>query len=181
MSGKLPERSRHVPPPSDVRVNFVSPPRTREHAVELVEQGEIDAALEPYALHANPNMRYLMSDYRRAEEEFFHRTGAYTTNHLFALREEIAKEHPSAVQNLFAALKEANTMADRYRDEKQKREAAWEKEVMGEEFHYSLREGCARRSLETLMEYQVQQGILDRKPKIEDLFIAETLNPAAAT
>jgi len=67
-------------------------------------------------------------------------------------------------------------MADRYRDEKQKREAAWEKEVMGEEFHYSLREGCARRSLETLMEYQVQQGILDRKPKIEDLFIAETLN-----
>ncbi len=164
------------PPPSDVRVNFVSLPRTREHAVELVEQGEIDAALEPYALHANPNMRYLMSDYRRAEEEFFHRTGAYTTNHLFALREEIAKEHPSAVQNLFAALKEANTMADRYRDEKQKREAAWEKEVMGEEFHYSLREGCARRSLETLMEYQVQQGILDRKPKVEDLFIAETLN-----
>ncbi len=164
------------PPPSDVRVNFVSPPRTREHAVELVEQGEIDAALEPYALHANPNMRYLMSDYRRAEKEFFHRTGAYTTNHLFALREEIAKEHPSAVQNLFAALKEANFLADRYRDEKQRREAAYEKEVMGEEFRYSLKEGCARRSLEVLMEYQVQQGILDQKPKIEDLFIAETLN-----
>src|SRR6266498_3223924 len=163
------------PPPSDVRVNFVSPLRTREHAVELVEQGEIDAALEPYALHANPNMRYLMSDYRRAEKEFFHRTGAYTTNHLFALREEIAKEHPSAVQNLFAALKEANFLADRYRDEKQRREAAYEKEVMGEEFRYSLKEGCARRSLEVLMEYQVQQGILDQKPKIEDLFVPQTL------
>jgi 4,5-dihydroxyphthalate decarboxylase len=156
-------------------VNFVSPPRTREHAVELVEQGEIDAALEPYALHANPNMRYLMSDYRRAEEEFFHRTGAYTTNHLFALREAIAKEHPSAVQNLFAALKEANFLADHYRDEKQRREAAYEKEVMGEEFRYSLREGCARRSLEVLMEYQIQQGILDKKPMIEDLFVPQTL------
>jgi 4,5-dihydroxyphthalate decarboxylase len=164
------------PPPSDVRVNFISPPRTREHAVELVEEGEIDAALEPYTLHANPTMRYLMNDYRRAEEEFFRRTGAYTTNHLFALREAIAKEHPAAVQNLFAALAEANSMADRYRDEKQRREAAWEREVMGEEFRYSLKEGCARRSLETLMEYQVQQGILDRKPKIDDLFIAETLN-----
>src|SRR6266508_2761148 len=89
------------PPPADVRVSFVSPLRTREHAVELVEQGEIDAALEPYALHNNPGMRYLMSDYRNAEEEFFRRTGAYTTNHLFALRQEIAKEHASAVQNLF--------------------------------------------------------------------------------
>jgi hypothetical protein len=81
-----------------------------------------------------------------------------------------------AVENLFSALKDANALADRYRDEKQKREAAWEKEVMGEEFRYSLREGCARRSLETLIEYQVQQGILDRKPKIEDLFAPETFN-----
>jgi 4,5-dihydroxyphthalate decarboxylase len=164
------------PPSADVRVEFVSPPRTREHAVQLVERGEIDAALEPYALHDNPNMRYLMNDYRSAEREFFKRTGAYTTNHLFALREEIAKERSSAVQNLFAALKEANSMADRYRDEKQRSEAAWEREVMGEEFRYSLKQGCARRSLETLMEYQVQQGILDRKPKIEDLFAPETLN-----
>lgn len=164
------------PPPADVKKNFIAAPRTREHAVELVEQGEIDAALEPYALHDNPNMRYLMKDYRRAEETFFRRTGAYTTNHLFALREEIAKEYPAAVQNLFAALKEANSMADRYRDDKQRSEAAWEREVMGEEFRYSLKEGCARRSLEILMEYQVQQGILDRKPKIEDLFVPETLN-----
>jgi len=67
-------------------------------------------------------------------------------------------------------------LADRYRDEKQRREAVWEKEVMGEEFNYSLREGCARRSLETLLEYQIQQGILDSKPRIEDLFAAETLD-----
>jgi 4,5-dihydroxyphthalate decarboxylase len=113
------------PPPADVRVNFISEPRTRERAVELVEKGEIDAALEPYALHASPNMRYLMTDYRRAEEEFFRRTGAYTTNHLFALREDIVKGNPEGVESLFAALKEANALADKYRDEKQRREAAW--------------------------------------------------------
>jgi hypothetical protein len=47
---------------------------------------------------------------------------------------------------------------------------------MGEEFSYSLNQGCARRSLETLMEYQVQQGILDKKPDIEELFFPETLD-----
>src|SRR5919106_314794 len=161
------------PPPPEVRARFIPDPRTREHAVEMVERGEIEAALEPYPLHTNPKMRYLMRDFRRAEEQFFRRTGAYTLNHLFALREEIGKEHPWAVENLLTALREANSLADRYRDEKQKSEAAWEKKVMGEEFTYSLKKGCARRSLETLMEYQVQQGILDKKPVIEELFFPE--------
>ena len=144
--------------------------------MKMVEEGKIEAALEPYHLHDNPKMRYLMSDFRQAEKQFFRRTGAYTVNHLFALHEETAKEYPASVKNLFIALKEANSLADRYRDEKQKAEAAWEKEVMGEEFSYSLKQGCARRSLETLMEYQVQQGILDRMPDLEELFFSETLD-----
>lgn len=159
------------PPPADVRVNFISQPRTREHAVELVERGEIDAALEPYALHATPHMRYLMSDYREAEKAFFQRTSAYTINHLFALRRDIVDERPEIAGSLLAALTEANSQADRYRDEKQRREAAWEREVMGEDFQYSLHRGCARRSLETLMDYQIQQGILERKPNIDEIFV----------
>jgi hypothetical protein len=47
---------------------------------------------------------------------------------------------------------------------------------MGEELCYSLRQGCARRSLETLMAYQVQQGILDKKPNLEELFFPKTLD-----
>jgi 4,5-dihydroxyphthalate decarboxylase len=163
------------PPPPEVRVSFIAAPRTREHAVELVEQGEIEAALEPYHLHDNPRMRYLMPNFRQAEEAFFRRTGAYTVNHLFALREEVAAESPFVVESLFKAFNEANALADRYRDEKQKKEAIWEREVMEEDFSYSLTAGCARRSLETLMEYQVQQGILDKKPPIEELFFSQTL------
>jgi 4,5-dihydroxyphthalate decarboxylase len=164
------------PPPPEVRVHFIPAPRTREHAMEMVQEGKIEAALEPYPLHDNPKMRYLVRDFRQAEKQFFRRTGAYTLNHLFALREKTVQEHPAAVSNLFEALKDANALADRYRDQKQKNEAAWEKEVMGEEFSYSLRRGCALRSLETLMEYQVQQGILDGMPEIEKLFFPETLD-----
>jgi 4,5-dihydroxyphthalate decarboxylase len=164
------------PPPADVQVRFITEPCTREHAVAMVERGEIEAALEPYHLHANANMRYLMRDFRQAEAAFFRRTGAYTVNHLFALREEVAQNYPGAVESLFAALKAANSLADRYRDESQKIEAAWERQVMGDEFHYSLKAGCARRSLETLVEYQLQQGILDKKPKIEELFFPESLS-----
>jgi 4,5-dihydroxyphthalate decarboxylase len=162
------------PPPPEVRVSFIPSPRSREHAIELVERGEIEAALEPYQLHNNPKMRYLMGNFRAAEELFFRRTGAYTVNHLFSLRETIASDHPWAVKNLFDALSRANALADRYRDQKQRDEAAREMKVMGEEFSYSLKKGCARRSVETLMEYQIQQGILDQKPHLEDLFFLES-------
>jgi len=164
------------PPPTDVRVDFIPSPRTREHAVDMVERGEIEAALEPYHLHDNPKMRYLMRDFRQAEANFFRRTGAYTVNHLFALREEVAEKKPDVVASLFAALKKANSLAGRYFNEGQKREAAWEREVMGGEFLYSLKKGCARASLDTLMDYQIQQGILDKKPNIDALFFSETLD-----
>ncbi|HWO43012.1 MAG TPA: hypothetical protein VNO43_14525 [Candidatus Eisenbacteria bacterium] len=163
------------PPPPEIRVRFIPPPHTREHALELVEQGAIDAALEPYSLQANPKLRYLVRDFRVAEEEFFRRTGAYTINHLFVLREQVAKAYPWAVESLYRAFCDANALADRYYDEQQRAEAAWERNVMGEDFVYSLNRGCARRSLETLIAYQVQQGILDRKPEIESLFFPATL------
>ena len=160
-------------PKSSVR--FIPHPRTREHAIELVEQGKSKPLSNP--ILCTPIRKCAISwRFSSGGKRIFHRTGAYTINHLFALREEVAKTHPEIVRNLLVALREANAIADGYRDEKQKSEAAWEKEVMGEEFSYSLKEGCARRSLDTLMEYQIQQGILDRKPELEDLFFPETFH-----
>jgi 4,5-dihydroxyphthalate decarboxylase len=165
------------PPPPEVRVSFIPPPHTREHAIELVEQGKIDAALEPYPdPTSNPKLRHLLSDFRKAEEEFFRRTGAFTINHLFVLREEIAQAHPWVVESLLRAFCEADAQAGRYRDEKQEAEAAWEKKVIGEDFYYSLKKGCGRKSLETLIEYQIQQGILGRRPDIESLFFPQALD-----
>ena len=86
------------PPPADVRVSFVDAPRTREHAIQLVEQGAIDAALEPYQLHENPKMRYLLPDFHQAEKEFFRRTGAYSLNHLFVLRKKSQIAIPGSLQ-----------------------------------------------------------------------------------
>jgi hypothetical protein len=87
----------------------------------------------------------------------------------------IVDEHPGIVESLLGAFREAEAAADRYRSDKQKEEAAWERQVMGEPFTYSLKKGPARRSLETLITYQIQQGILDRKPDIDSLFFPGSL------
>ncbi len=49
------------PPPRSVRLRFIPAPRTREHAIQMVEAGDIDAALEPYTdLAKNPNLRCVL-------------------------------------------------------------------------------------------------------------------------
>ena len=170
------EESLHPPPP-EIRVRFIPPPCTREHAVELLEREELDAALEPYqALSSNPKVRHIFPDYRKVEEEFFRRTGAFPINHLLVLREHFAEEHPWIVESMLTVFHEAESLAERYRNEDQRKEAAWERKVMGEDFYYSLKKGCARRSLAMLIEYQIQQGILDRRPNIESLFFSQALN-----
>ncbi len=164
------------PPPPGIRIQFIPPPRTREHAVELLERGELDAALEPYrALASNSKLRRLFPDFRRVEADFYQRTGVFPVNHVVVLKEEIVEAHPWAAESLLNAFRAAELAAHRYRNEKEKAEVVWEREVMGESFSYSLNKGPARKSLETLIEYQLQQGILDQRPDIESLFFPQVL------
>ncbi len=164
------------PRPEGIRVQFISPPRTREHAIELLEEGEIDAALEPYpGLAKNPKLRRLFEDSSRVEADYFRRTQVSPIIHSLALREELVAEHPWVVGSLLRAFRQSRALAENYMNEEQKKEARWEREVMDDDpFSYRL-DSCARKSLETLMEYQVQQGLLDKKPKLEDLFFPESL------
>jgi 4,5-dihydroxyphthalate decarboxylase len=165
------------PPPAGIRIHPVPPPRTREHAIELVEQGQIDAALEPYqALAANPKLRCLVSNYREAEAGYFRRTGAIPVVHTVVLREEIVEAHPWLPEALVNAFRRAQDSADSYRSEQERAESRWERETMGEPFQYSLKRGCARRSVERLMEYQAQQGIIDSPPKLAELFFPEVMD-----
>ena len=164
------------PRPEGVRVQFISEPRTREHAIELLEEGEIDAALEPYpGLAKNPKLRRLFEDSSRVEANYFRRTQVIPIIHSLALREELVAEHPWIVGSLLKAFRQARSMAENYMNEEQKKEARWEREVIEDDpFSYKL-DSCTRKSLETLIEYQFQQGLLDKKPKLVDLFFPESL------
>jgi len=159
-----------------IRVQFIPLPRTREHAIELLEEGEMDAALEPYpGLAKNTKLRRLFEDSSREEAEYFRQTQVITIIHSLALREDLIAEHPWVVGSLLKAFRQARALAENYMNEEQKKEALWEREVIGDDpFSYRL-DSCARKSLETLIEYQVQQGLLDQIPRLEDLFFPESL------
>jgi len=164
------------PPPPDVKVRFIPEPRTREHALELVEEGKIDAAFEPYGgLEERPKLRRLFDPHREVEADYFRRSGVFPIIHTLVLREGIAAEQPWILESLLRALRQARTLAERYMTERERDEARWEERLLGDDPRAYRLDGCARKTLETLIQYQQQQGLIQKGLQVEGLFFPESL------
>jgi 4,5-dihydroxyphthalate decarboxylase len=167
----------NVPPPKSVTVTFIPAPRTREHAIELVESGTIDAALEPYgSLEKNPKLRRLLKDHRTEEAEYFRRTHVIPVIHTLVLQENVAEKHSWIVESLLSAFRKARALEEKYMTEEEKNEARWLDEAIGYDPYAYTFDVSTRKSLDALIRCQIQQGLLDRAPALEELFFHETLN-----
>jgi len=166
----------NVPPPRSVTVKFIDAPRTREHAIELVESGAIDAALEPYgSLAKNPKLRRLLTDHRREEADYFRRTQVIPVIHTLVLQEKLVTQHPWIVDSLLSAFRKARALDEKYMNDEEKDEARWLGEAIGyDPYGYSF-DDSTRKSLAALIRCQLQQGLLQRAPALEELFFTETL------
>ncbi len=165
-----------APPPKSVSVKYIPEPRSREHAIELVENGAIDAALEPYgSLGKNPKLRRLLKDHRREEAEYFRRTEVIPVIHTLVLQERLVEAQPWIVESLLAAFRRARALEERYMTDDEKNEARWLKEAIGyDPFAYTF-DGSTRKSLDALIRCQLEQGLLQRKPALDELFFSESL------
>ncbi len=166
-----------APPPESVTVNFISPPRTREHAIKLVETGAIDAALEPYgSLGKNPKLRRLLKDHRREEADYFRRTRVIPVIHTLVLKEKLVEQHPWIIDSLLVAFRKARALEEKYMNDEEQGEARWLSETIGyDPYGYSF-DDSTRKSLEALIRCQMQQGLLRRAPALEELFFHQTLS-----
>jgi len=166
-----------VPPPESVTVNFIASPRTREHAIELVETGVIDAALEPYSsLGKNPKLRRLLTDHRREEAAYFHRTQVIPVIHTLVLQEKLVQHYPWIIDSLLSAFRKARALEEKYMSDDEKDEARWLAEAIGYDPYGYTFDDSTRRSLDALIRCQFQQGLLQRAPALEELFFPQTLN-----
>jgi 4,5-dihydroxyphthalate decarboxylase len=166
-----------TPPPKSVTVNFIPPPKTREHAIELVENGELDAALEPYgSLAKNPKLRRLLKDHRREEADYFRRTQVIPVVHTLVLHEDMVEKNRWILENLMAAFRKARALDEKYMTDEERDEARWLREAIGyDPFAYTF-DASTQKSLKALIRCQMQQGLVEREPALEELFFQETNN-----
>ncbi len=124
--------------------------------VEMLLAGEIDAAIIGTELPDDPRLQAVLPDPHAAAPAWAARHQMVPINHMVAVRTEIMRDRPEAVQELYALLlqsKQLGTPADT---------PAADLTPFGVEAN--------RRSLDLLLGYSYAQGLIPRRYSVDELF-----------
>ena len=148
----------------------------------LLEQGEIQALFGtsvPDALGRNPDIVRLYPNYREAEQDYYRRTKIFPIMHLIAIRRDLYERHPSVASSLFKAFEQSKRIAfDKMRYRGTLRAMLpWmlaeiddiENIFGGDPWPYGVE--ANRPTLEALVRYMAEQGLIAAPVKIDDLFV----------
>ncbi len=144
--------------------------------------GELDALLhtdliEPI-VNKDPTVARLFADHRAEELAFFQRTGIFPIMHVVAVRRALVERYPWLPINLYKAFDDAKAIGMRRMFNPRIVPLAWYTEfweeqaaLMGEDpWIYGLTEQN-RTTLETMIGYSHEQGLITRKPRLDELFL----------
>jgi len=176
------------------KVALTLPPEINIHPIgemqtlnEMLETGDIDALIAPRApssfLSGSRNVCRLFPNYVREEQSYFEKTGIFPVMHVIVIKDDILKRHPWVAMNLYQAFVKAKEQV--YEGLRQtaalKVTLPWltaeverTKQIMGDDFWpYGLDKN--RTVLEAAVAYSHEQGLIQQKPSIEQLFASSTL------
>jgi len=157
----------------------------------MLQAGEIDGMITARAPSCFdrrvPHVGRLFPDFKKAEQDYFRRTGNFPIMHLIGIRKTLVEQYPwlpVSVYNAFLAskniaVKELNELAqlmvnlpwvvDHYNETR---------EVMGEDFWpYGFTE-ATRRQIDLFSRYHHEQGLSARRVRPEELFAPSTFDLA---
>ena len=149
----------------------------------MLRAGELDAMFSARApscfVKRAPNIARLFPDYREVEMAYYKKTGMFPIMHLMGVKKASggAATHGSPT-SLYKAFVRGQGVrhARRTRHQRAARHAAvahrgnrGDVAVMGEDFwRYGVKENA--HEIEALTHYAFEQGLIERKPKLEELF-----------
>ena len=166
--------------PQDIKYSCLPNDKSVE---SMLAEGDLDAVfhsdlIKPF-LARDPRVARLFPDHKAEEMAYFKRTGIFPIMHVLGIRKSLVDEHPWLAVNLFRAFNESKAVAMKrmtnprivplawYRD-------AWEEQerVLGSDpWEYGLTDKN-RRVLETLVGYSHEQGLIKKRPTLEQLFLS---------
>ena len=166
-------------PPVDLKIQRIALGKSIE---KMLLDGELDALIHPEIiqpiLDKDERVSRLFPNYRELEIDYFKRTGFFPIMHTTAIKQEIIDRYPWVAINLMQAFEESKKAAYKRMENPRIVPLAWfrsfleeQEELLGRDpWEYGLGE-VNRRSLETLMQYSQEQGLLGRKMSLDELFV----------
>ena len=147
----------------------------------LLEEGSLQALIGtgvPSAFGRNPDIVRLYPDYRAAEMDYYQRTKIFPIMHTAVMRRDTYEKHPFIAKALFKAFDEAKRIAwqkMQYRGTLRSM-LPWmhaelddvERVFGGDPWPYGVESN--RPTLEALVRYLAEQGVIAKTPRVDDLF-----------
>jgi 4,5-dihydroxyphthalate decarboxylase len=116
--------------------------------IQMLLDGELDAVLGEKVEH--PDLKPLFSEVGKEEKSWFARHGVLPINHMVVVNRELSNTYPEAVREVHRLLKESAALAP-------KASPRFSTEEM-------------RSSLEMIVRYSAQQGLIPRACEVDELF-----------
>jgi len=167
-------------------------PTARRHSIsanasgkslsQLLEAGELQAIIGtdvPESFGRNPDVVRLYPDYRAAEMDYYRRTKIFPIMHTIVIRRDVHDKNPTVAANLYQALNQAKDVERRkmrYRGTLRYMLPWMHAEIDdidavfgGDPWPYGIEPN--RPTLEALVRYLTEQGVIAKAPKLEELFV----------
>jgi 4,5-dihydroxyphthalate decarboxylase len=132
---------------AEFRDTTVRAPKDKQ-IVQMLVDGELDAVLGEKSEH--PDLKPLFPDVGSEEKSWFEKHQVMPINHMVVVSETLSAKHPEAVREVFSLLQQSAARAPAV------------------SLRFSAEE--MRRSLEMIIRYTAQQGLIPREFAVDELF-----------
>ncbi|HEY6864438.1 MAG TPA: hypothetical protein VI319_11120 [Burkholderiales bacterium] len=153
---------------------------------QMLVDGELEAAIYPETLPSaragSPKVGLLFPDPKAAEIEYYGKSGIFPIMHTVVVRNEILEQHPWVAMSVVQAFERAKQLCyERMRDPRNL-QLAWVREAMDEQQAVLGKDAwpCGlvdsnRKALEAVVRYEHEQGMIGKRPPVEELFFPPSL------
>lgn len=151
----------------------------------MLEQGEIAALMVPHppkeALRGSKKIRRLFTAPKQEEVRYFQKNGFYPIMHVVAFKDDVLAKDPWLAPNVMAAFDKAKAACMDYYDDPNWSRFVWGRHLFEEErkafgddpWPNGIKKN--RANLERFIGYSLDQGLMQKKLEVEQLFAAKGL------
>jgi 4,5-dihydroxyphthalate decarboxylase len=170
-------------PQEGVKIRLVSPGKK---IGSQLEAGEIDALFMPHppkeVLRGSDKIRRLFADAKQEELNYFRKNGFFPIMHVVAFKDAVLEQNPRLARGVMDAFEKAKEVCRRCYDDPNWSRLAWgrhlfeeERRLLGDDpWPYGVSKN--RANLERFMAYSADQGLMEKKLAVEDLFAPSVMD-----
>jgi 4,5-dihydroxyphthalate decarboxylase len=172
------EEAVPLKPMAGVKMQLVKP---GQKIGAMLETGELDALMVPHppkeALRGGGNIRRLFTDPKAEEAKYFKKNGYYPIMHVVAFKDEVLAKNRWLAKSIADAFDKAKEACLEYYDDPNWSRFVWgrhlfeeERAVFGDDpWPHGIKKN--RANLERFVGYSLDQGLMEQKLSVEELFI----------